>query len=174
MICDPEYTMIFYYLSYSQGPLKSRIIEVEKDGEYTIQLRWRRPNNLYEIIEHNQHRIFATPYREVPVENIITQTKTFYSTAMLINVKTLTSYSAITLTEKAPLSHRYGWLPYLLSSLMIGSVAGLAIPFILESRSKRRPKAAVAMPGVKLCPSCGVENPLDAEYCMECGVRLQP
>ncbi|MBS7646184.1 MAG: hypothetical protein QXR65_09220 [Candidatus Bathyarchaeia archaeon] len=58
-------------------------------------------------------------------------------------------------------------------SLMIVSVAGLVIHSILESGLKRGPEIVVAMPGVKLCPSCGVENPLDAEYCHECRYRLK-
>ncbi|MEM3676620.1 MAG: hypothetical protein QW176_00535 [Candidatus Bathyarchaeia archaeon] len=53
---------------------------------------------------------------------------------------------------------------------------------ILVAINKPEPKpkgaeAAVAMPEgarlFKICPVCGVENLIDAEYCMECGTKLE-
>ena len=40
---------------------------------------------------------------------------------------------------------------------------------LLEVRPKRKTELSV----VRLCPSCGTENPADAKYCMECGRKLR-
>jgi hypothetical protein len=104
------------------------------------------------------------------------RTSTYTST--LSSIYTTTSTETHTLTEKVPLSYWYAWLPYPFfagaGAAAITLCLSEAIPYIKSKRKKVAP--VIALPEgarlVKLCPSCGAENPLDAEYCHECGARF--
>jgi hypothetical protein len=121
--------------------------------------------------------------RSVPLVSLgkaSTTKEVFYNlyTSTFSSVYALTSTETHTLTEKVPLSYWHGWLPYWLfagaSAAVIALYLSAVIPYVKSRRKKAKP--VVALPEgarlVKLCPSCGTENPLEAEYCLECGARL--
>jgi ribosomal protein L40E len=103
--------------------------------------------------------------------NILYKTYTYIST--ISSFCTVTSTETHTLTEGVPLSYWHRWLPYPFfagaGAAAITLCLSEAIPYIKSKRKKVAPEGARL---VKLCPTCGVENPLDAEYCMECGAKL--
>jgi hypothetical protein len=119
----------------------------------------------------------------VDFELTYSETYTFYQTytytSTLSSFYTITSTETHTLTEKVPLSYWHGWLPYPFFAGAGAAVIALylseAIPYI-KSRKKKGVIPVIALPEgarlVKLCPSCGTENPLEAEYCLECGAKL--
>jgi ribosomal protein L40E len=147
-------------------------ITVQDDGEYVIELEYPRPENLGEMICYNRQRIFATPYRIIIDETQVPVYKTTSFLSTSTNIETTTSSLTHTLTEKVPLSYWNEWLP-LLFFIMAGIMA-MAFA-IFEATPYFKSKKAALPEGarlVKLCPSCGTENPLEAEYCLECGAKL--
>jgi hypothetical protein len=122
------------------------------------------------------------PPNPVDFELTYSETYTLYRTSTytstLSSIYTTTSTETHTLTEKVSLSYWYAWLPYPFfagaGAAAITLYLSEAIPYIKSKRKKAAP--VIALPEgarlVKLCPSCGAENPLDAEYCHECGARF--
>jgi hypothetical protein len=101
--------------------------------------------------------------------------RTYTHTSMLSSVYTATSTETHTLTEKVPLSYWYAWLPYPFFAGAVALAISTVIPYIKSRRKKAAPPVITLPEGarlVKLCPSCGTENPLEAEYCLECGTKL--
>jgi len=119
----------------------------------------------------------------IDLEATYSETYTLYRTSTytstLFSIYTATSTETHTLTEKVPLSYWYAWLPYPFfagaGAAAITLYLSEAIPYIKSKRKKAAPPVIALPEGarlVKLCPSCGAENPLDAEYCHECGARF--
>jgi hypothetical protein len=93
------------------------------------------------------------------------------SISVILVVKAEGTTGIKTIYERLP-----GWaiLLVVIFTLIIGMLILVAI-----NKPELRPrevKPVVALPEgarlVKLCPSCGTENPLEAEYCLECGAKL--
>jgi ribosomal protein L40E len=163
-----NYRSIFEYAG--RGIIQT--ITVQNDGEYVIELEYPRPDSLDDIIHFNKLRIFATPYRITVGETQVPVYKTTSFLSTSTSIETTTSYLTHTLTERVPLSYWNEWLP-LLFFIMAGIMA-MAFA-IFEATPYFKSKKAALPEGarlVKLCPSCGTENPLEAEYCLECGAKL--
>jgi hypothetical protein len=116
-----------------------------------------------------------TPPNPIDLDATYLLTYTLYRTSTytstLSSIYTTTSTETHTLTEKVSLSYWHGWLPYPFFAGAAALAISTAIPYLKSRRKKEMP--VIAKPeGVRPCPTCGVENPFDAEYCMECGAKL--
>ena len=173
-----------------EGDLLHITLPIQKIGGETTFYIWAELNYLVEKTIYCADEVgFSsvnqryTPPNPVDLEATYSETYTLYRTSTytstLSSIYTTTSTETHTLTEKVSLSYWHGWLPY---PFFVGAGAAVitlylseAIPYIKSKRKKAAPPVIALPEGarlVKLCPTCGVENPFDAEYCMECGAKL--
>jgi ribosomal protein L40E len=199
----PDYTAWFYYkgceLIYYPGERGFKVADLQYDfssdtlhviipvsliGEKTTFYFWAQivysvKGKLYPADEVPEGPSGEYMILE-PVTFTHTLERTYIYTSTLSSIYMTNSTETHTLTEKVSLSYWHGWLPYPFfagaGAAAITLCLSEAIPYIKSKRKKAAP--VIALPEgarlVKLCPSCGAENPLDAEYCHECGAKQPP
>jgi hypothetical protein len=123
---------------------------------------WYYNFEIYVGVETTTATISTTPtysYEE-------TQTQIEASTTAETYVMNASSFATYT----SPLT--VGWNLPVYTPYILGGLVALAVAIAFLALRAYRPSRIPA--GVKHCVNCGVELPLDAEYCHECGAKQPP
>lgn len=141
-----------------EGQTGDYIFNVEKQREYIV-----RTSDYY------MYRLLPDPPLEIYIlrGSLTARTSTIVeketSTEIIAHSKIVTTTSQTTTWTTTMIRiGRPSWIvaPWILGAILLIAAVSLAI------KGKMKPRWP------KYCPNCDTANPLDAEYCIECGTRL--